>query len=310
MGARAVPLDELTDENAEICGFNGRPTVNCGFSLPIVLHKPTGLYCALSITRESGPIWSTEQEIHELETSGRITLLSGTERPENRFEREVTWRPAPIEWPWGWNFIPPQQPVVVWVKEVFLHDLSMTEKDLLQQQWTDYGNGMFPSFYKCVPSHDEPTCQTSQKFYATCAEIVATEPHLDHWGQRAKGLFDKGLTDKSPNWFHLEALANDGLCAARDRGLRYWLYVRYCASIYFRTHSERGYGSAPERAYRIFQVFVEPAYQGVTWERFRDEMFVIVGWAQDVRRLTEMERSAVSRTAQEAVQRAVQQASS
>ncbi len=98
------------------------------------------------------------------------------------------------------------------------------------------------------------------------------------------------------NWLQLELVADDGLCAARNHGLRYWLYVRYCMCFYFGSASL--WGSEPERAYRLFQVFVQPAYEGVTWERFREEMFVIVRWAQDVKRLGAMESGAVPRPVQ------------
>src|SRR5271165_3079506 len=133
MGARAVSLEELTAETTEVRGFNGRASVNCGFSLPIVLHKPTGLYCVLSVTREPGPIWSTQEEIRELEAAGRVTLLSGTERLTLplRPQDPVSHSPEPIELPEELDVISRKQPVVVWVNENFFRNLSITEQGLV-----------------------------------------------------------------------------------------------------------------------------------------------------------------------------------
>ncbi len=118
MGARTVPVEELTAENTEVRGFNGRATVNCGFSLPIVRHQPTGLYCALSVTRTPGPVWSTEEEIREFEASGRVTLLSDTERLEAASgAHQVTYAPEAILLPNDWNVVPRKQPVLNGIKE-------------------------------------------------------------------------------------------------------------------------------------------------------------------------------------------------
>jgi hypothetical protein len=285
MGARAVPLAELTHENTEVRGFNGRATVNCGFSLPIVWHQPTGLYCALSVTRMPGPVWSTEDEIRELEALGRVTLLSQTERlqPGGSAPAKVTYTPMPILLPSSWNDIPRKQPIAIWVKELFLRHLSTPENDLFYLWVNDAW------WYKAVPSDaDSMSQRVFETFYVACSYINKAESRLDWWGKRAKHLFDTELAKEHPDWHWLKSLADDGLCAARDHGLRYWLYVRSCAALYF------GFEPEPERAYRIFQVFIQAAYQGVTWERFREEMFVIVRRAHDVRRLAAMEHRAVS----------------
>ncbi len=214
MGARTVHVEELTTENTQVRGFNGRATVNCGFSLPIVWHQPTGLYSALSVTRTPGPVWSTEEkiqelaltadrlegpldslvwsteeEIQELAASGRLTLLLGTKKLElASFPDGVKSSPAPIllpvEWNLEWNLVPLKQPVVVWAKDVFLFHLSKTEKDL----WRDTFAG-FPPWYRGVPSHAESTGPSLfEEFYVACADIEKTEYCLDRWGDLARGF--------------------------------------------------------------------------------------------------------------------------
>jgi hypothetical protein len=293
MGARAVPLAELTTENTEVRGFNGRATVNCGFSLPIIRHQPTGLYCALSVTRTPGPVWSTEEEIREFEVLGRLTLLSGTERivPTTEWDQAVTYAPEPIPLPDDWNATPRKQPVVIWVKSMFLHHLSMREQHL------SYTYSAFARWYRTAFPQTGQQEDPYGTFYVGCTDIRKSEYVLNLWGQQAKHGFDerlaRQLTRNILDWLTLEWVADAGLCAARDHGLRYWLYVRYCAALYFGSR-QPGFEPEPERAYRIFQVFVQAAYQGVTWERFCEEMFVIVRRAHDVRRLAAVEHGAVS----------------
>jgi len=191
MGARTVPVEELTAENTEVRGFNGRATVNCGFSLPIVRHQPTGLYCALSVTRTPGPVWSTEEEIREFEASGRVTLLSDTERLEAASgAHQVTYAPEAILLPNDWNVVPRKQPVLIWVKGRFLRNLSMTEHDL------PYTYGHFSRWFKAAPPKkvqtDNPYLEP--KFYVGCTSANKCEYLLDTWGEQAKHYFDKGLT--------------------------------------------------------------------------------------------------------------------
>ncbi len=282
MGARALSIEELTAENTEVRGFNGRAIVNCGFSLPIVFHQPTGLYCALSVTRTPGPVWSTEAEIQELEKIGRITLLSNPERIKaGSISDQVIYTPETVSLPQDWNILPRKQPVVIWVKGSFLRHLTMNENQL------PYTFGNFSRWHRATPPQEDQTNgpYLQPQFYIGCTSVQTCEDLLDQWGKQAKVCFDKELTKEHRDWLQLESVADDGLCAARNHGLRYWLYVRYCACFYFRNSSLSN--PQPERAYRLFQVFVQPVYQGITWKRFRQEMFVIVRWAQDVKRFAE-----------------------
>jgi hypothetical protein len=285
MGSRTVPLEELNADNTEVRGFNGRAAVNCGFSLPIVLHKPTGLYCALSVTRTPAPVWSTEAQIRELETSGQVTLLSDTEGLSRVSEPlNVTYATKPITLqPVDWNVVPRKQPVVIWAfGRLLMHLAHVSRPDILLTAYNP-----FSEWYSAVPCQVQQTDDLGSKFFVTCTSTAECEMLLDHWGEIAKHRFDDDLTREQCNWQELRQVADDGLCAARDHGLRYWLYVRYCASHYF---SDSGPNAPePERAYRLFQILVQPIYRGVTWERFVEEMFVIVGWAQDVRRLAKLE---------------------
>jgi hypothetical protein len=285
-----VPLSELTADNTEVRGFNGRPSATCGFSLPIICHLPTRLYCALSVTRKPGLVWTTEEEIRELQAAGRVTLFRATKRLDYHATNsiqpradELTWSPEAMQLPKGWNTTNERkQPAILWFHEAILLALS-TFLDWLF-------SGGVPELHR-----SDAYGEASQKrdhlesLFACCAAADWVEAKLNTWGWSAKERFDTELSREAPTWGRLLDLADDGLCAARDGGLRYWLYVRYCAALYYRPNA------GPERAYQTYRVFIQTAYPGVPWDRVCEEMFVVVRRAQDVRRLATLERLALAR---------------
>jgi hypothetical protein len=280
-------------DNTEVRGFNGRPSARCGFSLPIICHLPTRLYCALSITRKPGLVWTTEEEIRELQAAGRVTLFRETKRLDDSIlistgstsprADEFAWLPKAVRLPKEWSTTPERkQPAVLWFYEATLIRLSTF------LNWVFSGN--MPDLYR-VDAYGEASLQRDQlaPLFVCCAAVDWVEAKLDSWAQLAKELFDAELSREAPVWHHLLDLADDGLCAGRDRGLRYWLYVRYCAALYYRPKA------GPERAYQTYRVFIQTAYPGVTWDRVCEEMFVVIRRAQDVRRLATLERLALAR---------------
>jgi hypothetical protein len=299
MGARTVPLQEVTADNTEVCGLNGRPSVLCGFSPPIVRHRPSGLYCALSVTRTPGLVWNTEEEIRELGAAGRITLLSETMRLTEKTDEsssssrdEFTLVPEAIRLPRRWKTdTTVVQPVVLWITEKFRYYIPVYLGDHA---------GTSPPWYVLSAQQSDPV-DWGEILYLNCETLDKVEWQLDSWGRDAREMFDEQLSEAfgwwsgvPQRWGQFRQLADAGLCAARDAGLRYWLYVRYCATSYFTSERFAGDEVAPENAYQTFQVLVRPFYPGVTWNRFCEDMFMVARRAQDIARLSALQGVPVS----------------
>jgi hypothetical protein len=111
--------------------------------------------------------------------------------------------------------------------------------------------------------------------WAACAPQDTASRLLDSWGEMLQEKAAAALAADLPNfWERAGRLADLGLCAARDEGLRWRLYLRLGAALSF--------SPTPERIRRLFDLFIAPRYPDRTWERYLQEM---AGLAEVVRKV-------------------------
>jgi hypothetical protein len=301
-------LSELARADLEVWGFNGLPLVACGSSLPVVRHKSTNRFCALSVTRKGGLAWSTPEEIEEHLRLGRVARLS-----------------KPLELPEAvFPLSPTAQPLVAWARPEFWWSLGLTKDDAIAYHAQSLGwasqlvsearaqedappaNGDA----RPTPSDSEPEAErlpepVSRTLWVCCAPAGEVEHDLDRWAQEYRSRYDDQLVSEQPPWATLEQQARSGLCAARTPAVRYPLYVRYCAALYFRPpQSGNGAGSGPERGNQIFRLFVRREFPEVNWDQFRADMAVVMGWSRDQLRFR-METAAAEAQGKRAAQTAM-----
>ncbi len=259
-------LADLARDDLELWGFDGVPTVACGFSLPIVRHKSSDRFCALSVARRGGPGWSSRSEIEEHLRLGRVTRLTEPlVLPERLF-------PLPSS----------GQPVVAWAQPIFWLSV-FPEND--EQAILCYTRelGWQKQTVESLFVIDKRTLQNSFLWVA-CASKAEVEHDLDSWARKYLNLYDVQLVTAAPNWRWLEALADHGLCAARSPATRYHLYVRYGTAMYYSNVTRPAVGPL-ERCTQLFRVVVKNEFPTVDWERFRADMVAVVTRSRDVLRL-------------------------
>ena len=247
MGAPNLSLAEIPAADLEFVGLNGRPSVDCGFSLPIVRHKPTNRFALLE--RLGSPLrWDTPEVIDEFESLGRLTRLE---------------TPFPLPGEMGTDIYYDQdtQPVVVWVTPDFLGYLDAESLAACDQ----------PAFQRV---HLPADSQVVRAFFWLSYSGGITGL-FNHWANTLVRKFDAGLTLELPDLEELERVADFGLCAARAPGVRYALFVRYCAAMYFRPDVP------PERAATQYRVFVRNEFKTVSWDRFRADMMFVLTRSRD-----------------------------
>jgi hypothetical protein len=278
-------LTDLTPADLEVWGFNGLPLVACGSSLPIVRHKPTNRFAALSVTRKGGLVWSTPEEIEEHLRLGRVTRLAqALELPETVFP-----------------LTPAAQPLVAWAQPNFWSSLGLTKDDEIAYH-TQSLRWASQFVYEAAAREDAPLANGAARstpadsapqanqlpepvrrtLWVCCALAEEVESDLDRWAREYQHRYDEQLVVEEPPWTALEQKARSGLCAACTPAVRYSLYVRYCAAMYFRPPQPGdGAGSGPERGNQTFRLFVSREFPDVSWEQFRADMAVVMGWSRD-----------------------------
>jgi hypothetical protein len=257
MGSPSLSLTDIPNADLEVVGLNGRPAVDCGFSLPIVRHKPSDRFALLGRLGERLK-WDARGVIDEFAQLGRLTLL------ESPFPLQAETRAKLYH-------DSESLPVVAWATPIFLASVEHPQS--------------FGVTVAAMVAMEENT-QHQEVLLRGDAETVnaffwlSNTRDVTSWcDQRAKELiqvYDHGLTSGPPDWPNLERIADFGLCAARDAGLRYALFVRYCAAMYFNT------GLPAERALTQYRVFVRNEFKSVTWDRFREDMLAVVMRGKDV----------------------------
>jgi hypothetical protein len=176
--------------------------------------------------------------------------------PDIRRMREagdLTLFPTAIKLPRGWTVESARQPVVAWFSRLLAPLVLFHPKQCPVLSLGAGGPFVF------------------------CADQGEVEKWAAGLAARVQTLFDAWLAAEPTPWTALAELAEGGLQAARADGQRYWLDVRRCVALYFRS------AAAPELAYQAFREAVEPTCKGVTWERFFESMRVIHERAKSVR---------------------------
>ncbi|MDB5312436.1 MAG: pnp [Gemmataceae bacterium] len=252
MDPQQLPLTGLAPADVEVWGFNGRPTTECGYSLPILRDRKTDRFCLYSVTRPGGPRWDLRAEIEEHVRLGRVTLL-----------------PHPLAFP-DRSIPSASQPVVAWVREAFWSELSQAD------------------FGAWVPCPDEPEGAeerggqpdgpTARVRLVVCRSVEEVTARFDEWAREFIHKYDEALVNPEPAWNDLERLSDFGLCAARSPAVRYQLFTRYCAAMYYRPKG------SPERAAQVFRLLVRTEFKTVSWERFCADMAVVTNRSRDLLR--------------------------
>ena len=252
MGAPATQLTELDPSDLEVIGFNGRPSVACGYSLPVVRHQPSGLGSILSW--KSPPQWRPASIFREF-----VSLERATELPE----------PFPL--PPGVRLGDPL--VAAWAHRRELDEVPSVVKAYTQ--------------LKLSPLSGKAASVQSREFDIRPdggTTLVWVEPEVglvqrfDSWGTGAIRDFDRSLALPKPPWDRLERTADIALCAARDRTVRYQALKRYCLSLYFNP------ARPPERVETVFRLVVRTEFPDVTWGPFCDSINLIADRGRDLLR--------------------------
>lgn len=260
MDPRGVPVAELPILDLEVWGLNGRPTALCGVAHPVVRHKESGLYALYSLTGTGGLHWETHSAIDEYCQSGRVTLLSEPiglpyqllHYPIRSLNQTVlAWVEPSIGELLGWGDGGKPEPVDPSTSGSWQRD------SVIENKWTTRHRER--SLWVCAKG--ETVLGASFKQYAT----------------EALTKFDELAAVHHPNWPDLTRIADFGLSASANvPQLRYAHYIRYCASQYFSPDGR------PESVSNVFRLFVHREFPNVSWERFREEMRLVMTRGKDV----------------------------
>jgi hypothetical protein len=264
MGTPSVRVADIPSAEVEVVGLNGRPSGGCGYSLPVIRHKPTDLHTLLG--RVNSPLlWDSKQTIDEFEQLARLTRLE---------------TPIPIPFDNLADCYEDESalPVVAWATPHFLTMIHDPKTDVWKTALNVMHNDRLLQTARVAV---DPTARQSVSAYFWLADAGDEDGSgalvglFNDWAGQLIRRYDAGLTG-DPKWDDLKRIADYGLSAARESGVRYLLYARYCAAMYY---SPDG---LPERAHNVFRVFVKNEFKSVTWDRFREDMRVVVMRGKDV----------------------------
>ena len=260
MDPRGVPVTELPILDLEVCGINGRPTALCGVALPVVRHKETGLYALYSLTGKGRLKWETRAAIVEHCQAGRVSLIS---EPIG-FPSQLLHTPIR----------PLQQTLFAWVEPSIGESLG----------WGDGGkpepvdSSTTGTWQLCSVSETNLASRHRERSLWVCAKgETALGASFKQYATEALAKFDELAAVHHPNWPDLTRIADFGLSASANvPQLRYAHYIRYCASQYYSPDGR------PESVSNVFRLFVHREFPNVSWDRFRDDMRVVVTRGKDV----------------------------
>jgi hypothetical protein len=103
------------------------------------------------------------------------------------------------------------------------------------------------------------------------------EYHFKNYATQALSKCDEFVVTLDPDWSALKWIADFGLSAAVNHpDLRYPLYVRYCAAMYYSPDGRA------EGVHNVFKLFVRREFPTVDWDRFREDMRVVMFRGKDV----------------------------
>jgi hypothetical protein len=264
-------LSDVAPDDLEVWGFEGVASVVCGLSLPIVRHKSTNRFCALSLARRGGPTWSSQSEIDEHLRSGRLARFAQPLLlPQTAFPLRAS-----------------EQPLIAWAQDLFWRSLDMPDEQTIRYQTQGLGWSkqevlrQVPSPAGSLPA--EETVKPRRDLWIACAAAADVESDLDDWAQDYRDQFDKKMLVLDPDWFLLKQLADHGLCAARSAANRYTLYVRYCAALYYSPLTSSR-AADWQQALQLFRVIIQNEFPSVNWDRFRQDMAFVMERSRDVLR--------------------------
>ncbi len=228
-----VSLDELTIDNSEVVGLNGRPSGYCGYSPPIVRHIPSNSFCVLSYSRMPAVVWNREFVIREMAQLGRIKLLK-----------------HPLKLPLCSLNPQKQQPLVVWAKLSFLRMIDLeNDKDF----WSHL---RWPSFAE-LPLR---FIDTDHRIGLNCETEESVQRLFGEYATILRNRFDLLMQQVLLYPESLKQIAMMGLQAERDLEKRYWMYARVAMV------------SEKKVAEQIFRGAVQPIYKESTWDQFLNDM--------------------------------------
>lgn len=248
MVPHSVPLTELPTAELEVWGINGRPTALCGRALPVVRHKPSDSFTIPSTATTVGR-WESREVIDEYLAQGRLLRLS---EPFALTEADVS------------DYIPWTDMLVAWVDPGVFPLLGWNPKIEPRLKWLWWHVRVVKNDF------DRP-------LWVCLAQEGKLDSAFGAWAVDAIRRYDDLAVAHQPMWADLQQLADFGLsAAAHEPGVRYSLYTRYCAALYYSPNGR------PEGAHNVFKLFVRREYPTVDWDRFREDMRVVVLRGKDV----------------------------
>jgi hypothetical protein len=228
-------MNNTAADDLEIVGFNGRPAVACGRALPVGRRETDGMYCVLHLRKDGGsPAWYGAEEADGYRANGQWTMFAsplfvpGSCRDETR-QRLV------------------RQPMVVYADEGMLDTADRLPRPPLP-------SGEY-LIWRNLAGH-------ADSIQAACGSDETIEKLLDNWGAALIERFDAMYRlGREPDY--LKRIADFGLCAAKNRPLRWKCYLRYATAQATQ---------APDHVRRTFDTFTHREFPDVPWQDFIDQL--------------------------------------